>query len=331
MYNLFIVLLSSFLLIVLSSKKFIYFIQKWQAEGQPIRNDGPESHMKKTGTPTMGGLLIIGCIIVSIIIFTIDKIVLPLIFIMITYGYIGFIDDYTKVKKRNTNGIKPNLRLLLEFIIAAIVLYYINPTTTIRIPFINIIFDLGLLYYLLASIVIVGSANATNLTDGLDGLLSGTAIIVLATFFLIIFMISYNIYPIDKLDITMDQDDLYIMMVLYSIVIGVLLGFLWYNANPARIFMGDVGSLAIGGFIGTSAIILKQEILLVIIGGIFVAEALSVIIQVLFYKLCKKRVFLMAPLHHHFEKMDIAENTVVIRFWIVNLLLCALGIWTIFA
>lgn len=330
MHTIFIVLLISFLLTILVGKKFIQFMIKWQGEGQPIRNDGPETHMLKIGTPTMGGLLIICIILICSAIFTISTIILPLLFITVAYGSIGFIDDYAKIKKQNTKGLKAKTRLLLELIIAAIVIWYIDPITIIRIPFIDRILDLGLLYYFFAIIVVVGSANATNLTDGLDGLLSGTAIIALSTFVLIILMILYNIYPITKLDVTLDQNDLYDLIALYSIVIGVLLGFLWYNASPARIFMGDVGSLAIGGLIGITAIILKQEILLIIIGGIFVIEALSVIIQVISYKIRKKRIFLMAPIHHHFEKLNIPENTIVIRFWIISLLLSYLSLWSIF-
>ena len=331
MLSLFWILLLSFFLTTFSGKRFIEVMRKWQRNGQPIRNDGPESHMKKVGTPTMGGLLIIGSITICSLIFNSSKIVLPLLFIMITYGSIGFLDDYAKVKKQTVKGLKAIVRLLMEFIISAIVLWYINPTTTIRLPFVNDILDIGYLYYLLGMVVIVGSANATNLTDGLDGLLVGTSAIVITTFIFIILMIIYNFYPIGKLDIKISQDNIYNLLVFCTIFLGTLLGFLWYNANPARIFIGDIGSLAIGGIIGTIAILLKLEILLVIIGGVFVAEALSVIIQVSFYKLYKKRLFLMAPIHHHFEKMNIMENIVVIRFWIINFLLCTVAIWSIFA
>lgn len=331
MPNLFLVLLVSFLLTTLSGKNFIQIMRRWQGKGQPIRDDGPESHLKKVGTPTMGGLLIIACVMGCSAIFIHSYIVLPLLFVMTTYGCIGFIDDYAKVKKQTVKGLKAKLRLAVEFVVAWVVLWYINPTTTIRIPLINDPLDIGNMYYLLASIAIVGSANATNLTDGLDGLLAGTSAIVLATIVFIIFIVVHNIYPIEKLDVKINQEDLYQLMTFCIIFIGVLLGFLWYNSNPARIFMGDVGSLAIGGCIGTIAVVLKQELLLVVIGGVFVAEALSVIIQVFSYKLYKKRVFRMAPIHHHFEKMNIAENTVVMRFWVVNLLLCVFGIWLILA
>ncbi len=331
MVNLFFILFLSFLFAILSGKKFIQIMRRWQSKGQPIRNDGPESHLKKVGTPTMGGLLIIASVIILAAIFSTSTIVVPLLFIMITYGCIGFMDDYMKIKKQTVKGIKAKLRLVVEFIIAGVALFYINPTTTIRIPLIDNHLDIGYLYYLLASFAIVGCANATNLTDGLDGLLTGTSIIVLATFVFIIFMIENNIYPPERLDIEINSKNMNNLMAFLTIFIGVLLGFLWYNSNPARIFMGDVGSLAIGGVIGTTVVILKQELLLVVIGGIFVAEALSVMIQVFSYKLWKKRVFLMAPIHHHFEKMNTAENTVVIRFWIVNCLLCAFAIWLIFA
>ncbi len=327
--NLFLTVLLSFLVTTFSGKSFIRLMSKWQGKGQPIRDDGPESHLKKVGTPTMGGILIIVLLLGFSSVIPVTEIILPVLFITTTYSCIGFLDDYAKVTKQTVKGLTAKLRLLVEFIIAGIVLYYINPTTTVRIPILSSSLDLGYLYYVLASIIIVGSANATNLTDGLDGLLTGTSLIVLSTLVLIMFMIVNNIVDLRE-SLSIGEQDIYSLMTLCTTLIGILLGFLWYNANPARIFMGDVGSLAIGGFIGTVAVIIKQELLLVVIGGIFVAEALSVIIQVASYKLRKKRVFLMAPIHHHFEKLGIAENTVVMRFIVVNYLLCAFSLWLIF-
>ncbi len=328
MYNFFIVLFTSFTITVLAGKKSIQLLRALQGNGQPIRDDGPETHIKKAGTPTMGGLLIIMCILLCTGIFCeITKILIPIIFVLISYGLIGFLDDYSKVKKQTTKGIKAKLRLLLEFVVAGIVIWYVNPSTNINIPFVQNGLDFGLLYYVLASLVIVGTANSTNLTDGLDGLLSGTVIMVFTCFLASCYMIINHIYPEGKFGMNLDNTEMFDLMAFCYITIGVFLGFLWYNANPAKVFMGDVGSLSIGGVIGTIAIILKQEIYLVIIGGVFVAEALSVIIQVVSYKIRKKRVFLMAPIHHHFEKMGISENTVVMRFWIVNLLLCICGMF----
>jgi phospho-N-acetylmuramoyl-pentapeptide-transferase len=327
MYNLFISLLTSFIITILIGKKSIQLLKNWQGKGQPIRNDGPESHMKKAGTPTMGGILIVASILFYTGIFCkITSTVIPIILVLISYSFIGFLDDYSKVKKQTTKGIKAKLRLLLEFVVAGAVIWYINPSTIINIPFVQNGLELGVLYYILASIIIVGTANSTNLTDGLDGLLSGLVIMVFTSFLVSCYMIVNKIYPEAKYGANLNSAEILNLMVLCCIVIGVFLGFLWYNANPAKIFMGDVGSLGIGGVIGTISIILKQEIYLVIIGGIFVAEALSVMIQVTSYKMRKKRVFLMAPIHHHFEKMGISENTVVMRFWIINLLLCICGI-----
>jgi phospho-N-acetylmuramoyl-pentapeptide-transferase len=327
--SLFLILIVSFLSTILSGKKFIKLMSRWQGKGQPIRDDGPDTHLKKAGTPTMGGILIIGLLLGFSLVIPATEIILPVLFITTTYSCIGFLDDYAKVKKQNVKGIGAKTRLVVEFIIAGVALYYINPTTTVRIPIFNTDIDMGYLYYLFTSIIIVGSANATNLTDGLDGLLAGTSLIVLSTLVFIMFIVVNDIIGL-KQYVSIGIDDIYSLMTLCTTFIGILLGFLWFNSNPARIFMGDVGSLAIGGFIGTTAVILKQELLLVVIGGVFVAEALSVIIQVASYKSRKKRVFLMAPIHHHFEKLGIAENTVVMRFWIVNCILCAFSLWLIF-
>lgn len=316
-------LILSFLITLLIGKESINYLRKFQGAGQPIRNDGPESHLKKIGTPTMGGLLIlVVTTIVTLFLCKFHSVALILLFVMISYGFIGFIDDYRKVKKQTTNGFPAKLRLLLEFVISGIVIYliqtHIHCDTSIRIPFTA--FDIGWLYYPLASIVIVGTANSTNLTDGLDGLLIGMVMMVLSCFLIVCYFCMNGIYEAGRFGF--DIHDMEILMIFCGVLIGVSIGFLWYNANPAMVFMGDVGSLSLGGVIGTIALMLKQEIFLLILGGIFVIEALSVIIQVLSYKIRKKRVFLMAPIHHHFEKLGISENKVVMRFWIVQLLLC---------
>ncbi len=328
MHSLFIILFTSFIITIFFGKKSIQMLKNWQGKGQPIRDDGPETHMKKAGTPTMGGLLIIACVLFCTAVFCqITSTLIPIILVLISYGFIGFLDDYSKVKKQTTKGIKAKLRLLLEFVVAGIVIWYINPSTIINIPFVQHGLELGMLYYVLASIIIVGTANSTNLTDGLDGLLSGAVIMVFTCFVASCYMIINQIYSEGKYGTNLNSAEIFNLMIFCCIIIGVFLGFLWYNANPAKVFMGDVGSLGVGGVIGTISIILKQEIYLVIIGGIFVAEALSVIIQVISYKRRKKRVFLMAPIHHHFEKMGMSENTVVMRFWIINLLLCICGMF----
>lgn len=328
MHYLLIGFLCSFVIILLTMKKSIKWLRGWQGKGQPIRDDGPETHLKKSGTPTMGGIFIIACTTISSLIFcNFTRELIVILFVMLSYGLIGFLDDYSKVKKQTSKGIGVKLRLFLEFAVAGIVLFILKPKTTINIPFLSDAIEIGVFYYILASITIVGSANATNLTDGLDGLLSGTVIMVFTCFLASCYMISNNLYPDGRYGIDLSNWSSHNLMMFCIVMIGVLLGFLWYNVNPAKVFMGDVGSLAIGGIIGTIAVILKQEIYLIVIGGVFVAEALSVIIQVLSYKTRKKRVFLMAPIHHHFEKMGLDENTVVLRFWIVNLILCILGMF----
>lgn len=323
-----IALFCSFIITLLIMNWGIRWLRGWQGKGQPIRDDGPQTHLKKAGTPTMGGILIIVCISVYSLIFcSITKELIIILFVMLSYGLIGFMDDYSKVKKQTSKGIRAKLRLVLEFLVAAVVLFILNPQTIINVPFLVNGLELSAFYYLLASIVIVGTANSTNLTDGLDGLLSGSVIMVFGCFLASCYMIISCIYPEGKYGLGLSNDALINLMMFCIIMIGVLLGFLWYNATPAKVFMGDVGSLAVGGVIGTVAVMLRQEIYLIIIGGIFVAEALSVMIQVFSYKTRKKRVFLMAPIHHHFEKMGLDENTVVVRFWIVNLILCVLGMF----
>lgn len=323
MFDLLIVLVFSFGATLAIGGKAINVLRSLQGRGQPIRDDGPASHFSKVGTPTMGGLIIIGCVLLSTAIFCqYTNAILLLSFVMITYGAIGFMDDYAKVKKQTTNGIKAKLRLAAEFSVAGIVLYCIKGSSTqVTIPFIATPIEFGWLYYILASMAIVGTANSTNLTDGLDGLLIVPTIIIFSTFIGAIYMLNAGIYPKGKFPVNLSSDEIYELIRFCVIFIGVSLGFLWFNSNPASIFMGDVGSLAIGGAIGTLAVILHQEIFLIIGGGVFVAEALSVMIQVGSYRMRKKRVFLMAPIHHHFEKMGLPENKVVARFWIVSLLL----------
>jgi phospho-N-acetylmuramoyl-pentapeptide-transferase len=328
MHYLSVGLFCSFFITILIMNWGIKWLKKWQGKGQPIRDDGPQTHLKKAGTPTMGGIFIITCTsIYSSIFCSITRELIIILFVMLSYGLIGFMDDYSKVKKQTSKGIRAKLRLVLEFVVAAAVLSILNPPTTINVPFLADGIELGAIYYLLASIAIVGTANATNLTDGLDGLLSGSVIMVFACFLVSCYMVVSGMYPEGKYGLGLSNDSIINLMMFCILIIGIFLGFLWYNANPAKVFMGDVGSLSIGGVIGTIAVMLRQEIYLVIIGGIFVAEALSVMIQVLSYKTRKKRVFLMAPIHHHFEKMGLDENTVVVRFWIVNLILCVLGMF----
>lgn len=329
------ILFSSFVLAVFSTGKFTHLLKRLQGKGQPIRNDGPQSHLSKAGTPTMGGIIIISCILVcAVILCDVHDVILPVLFVMITYGLIGFSDDYSKIKKQNTKGIKAKLRLALEFIIAWMAVWYVqmkvNPSTAVNVPFLSKGIELGYAYYVLASVAIVGTANATNLTDGLDGLLTGTVIILFATFSAVIYMISHQIYPGGRFGVLLQPEEMNELLKLCLIFVGVCLGFLWHNTNPAKVFMGDVGSLAIGGAIGTTAVLLRQEIFLIIMGGVFVLEALSVILQVASYKMRKKRIFRMAPIHHHFEQVGMAENTIVVRFWIVHLMLCLFGIYLSF-
>ncbi|MCX7982475.1 MAG: phospho-N-acetylmuramoyl-pentapeptide-transferase [Syntrophales bacterium] len=303
--------------------------------GQPIRDDGPETHFSKEGTPTMGGLLIIFSVVISTLLWanlTVIYIWLAL-FVTISYGLIGFADDYRKLVSQSSRGISGRWRLFWEFCVALFVavVLYLKPgfTSNITIPFFKTVLpDLGWAYIILAVFIIVGAANAVNLTDGLDGLAIGPVTICFATYLLFSYFAG-NIKIASYLQIP------YVagtgeLAVFCGALVGAGLGFLWYNSYPAQVFMGDVGSLALGGALGTLAVMTKQEILLVIVGGLFVVETVSVIFQVGWFKLSGgKRIFRMAPLHHHFELKGWPEPKVIVRFWIISILLAVLAISTL--
>jgi phospho-N-acetylmuramoyl-pentapeptide-transferase len=312
---LFLTFLLCFLLGLMLLNFGLKFLKTLQKNGQPIREDGPISHFNKAGTPTMGGIIFIPLIAILLLMISNGKSeVLLLVVALLAFGAIGFFDDYNKINKNNSKGLSAKMRLFFEILIACILVFCIQDlkgNTSINIPFHTTI-DLGWFYYPLASLAIIGSANATNLTDGLDGLLIGSVVIILTAFLLIMIR---------------DFPSLIEMQLALSVIVGIALSFLWYNAYPAKIFMGDTGSLALGATIGLVAVLLGYELFLVVMGGLYVAEALSVILQVIYYKKTGRRVFLMAPLHHHFEKKGIAEPLLVVRLWIVHLLLVMFGFY----
>jgi phospho-N-acetylmuramoyl-pentapeptide-transferase len=307
-----------------------------QGRGQPIRADGPQTHFKKAGTPTMGGLMILFGVLASVMLWGNLKSVYVWVVLLVTisFGAIGFYDDYLKVTKQSDKGFSGKARLSLEFIIAAIAAYVIMRTgqepfsSSLTFPFIKgMLLDLSWLFIPFAAFVMVGSGNAVNFTDGLDGLAIVPVMVAAASFGFIAYLSGNAIFA-DYLQIHFVPGTGELAVILGA-VIGAGLGFLWFNAPPAAIFMGDTGSLALGGMLGAVAVATKHEIVLAIIGGLFVMEALSVIIQVGWFKLTGKRVFLMAPIHHHFEKKGWTESQVVIRFWIIAIILAMIGLSTL--
>jgi phospho-N-acetylmuramoyl-pentapeptide-transferase len=303
--------------------------------GQYIRDDGPKSHLDKAGTPTMGGTLIILSLTASILLWSdlTNYYVWIVLFVIIGYGTIGFIDDYLMQVKKQSKGLSVLNKLLLQSIVALIAgfLIYVTPdfSTQITIPFFkNIRPDFGWGYIIFSAFVIVGASNAVNLTDGLDGLAIGPVIIAAATYMIFAYVSGHvKIAGYLQLNYVPGAGELAIFC---GAMAGAGLGFLWFNAYPAQIFMGDVGSLSLGAFLGTIAVITKQEILLVLVGGIFVIEALSVIFQVGFFKMTSgKRIFKMAPLHHHFELKGWPEPKVIVRFWIIAIALALLAMSTL--
>lgn len=314
----------------------IDLLRRKQGKGQPIRDDGPETHFAKAGTPTMGGLLILSALLVSTL--TWARLDNPYIWIVLlvtlAFGLIGFADDYAKVTKQNTKGVSSRIRMALGLVIAALATYaaaQFHPDTLtgqLALPFFkNALINLGLFFVPFGMIVIVGAANAVNLTDGLDGLAIMPVMIAGATLGVISYVVG-NFNFADYLGVHFVPGTGEIL-VFTAALFGAGLGFLWYNAPPAAVFMGDTGSLALGGALGAIAVCIKHEIVLAIVGGLFVVEALSVIIQVLYYKRTKKRIFLMAPIHHHFEKRGWSEPQIVIRFWIISLILAMIGLATL--
>ncbi|MES2143548.1 MAG: phospho-N-acetylmuramoyl-pentapeptide-transferase [Pseudomonadota bacterium] len=320
----------------LFGRPLIDLLRRRQGKGQPIRDDGPQSHSVKAGTPTMGGLLILSALMVSTLLWArLDNpYVWIVVLVTLAFGLIGFADDYAKVTRQNTKGVSSRVRFGLGLLIAAMATYAaakFHPpalTNQLAVPFLKeALINLGMFFVPFGMIVIVGAANAVNLTDGLDGLAIMPVMIAAGTLGIIA-------YAVGRVDFTEYLDVNYVpgtseLLIFSAALFGGGLGFLWYNAPPAAVFMGDTGSLALGGALGAMAVSIKHEIVLAIVGGLFVVEALSVIIQVLYFKRTGKRVFLMAPIHHHFEKRGWAEPQIVIRFWIISLILAMIGLATL--
>jgi phospho-N-acetylmuramoyl-pentapeptide-transferase len=318
-------------------RPLIDLLRSRQRHGQPIRDDGPEGHLlTKAGTPTMGGVLILGALVVATLLWA--RLDTPYIWMVLAvtmgFGAIGFADDYAKVTKNNHKGVSGRTRMALGLVIAAAAggwaMWFHPPDLTGQLAFPlfkTALLNMGLVFVPFAMIVIVGAANAVNLTDGLDGLAIMPVMIAASALGVIA-------YAVGRVDFSTYLDVHYVpdtgeLLIFVAGLVGGGLGFLWYNAPPAAVFMGDTGSLALGGALGAIAVATKHEIVLAIVGGLFVVEALSVIIQVAYFKRTGKRVFLMAPIHHHFEKKGWKESQIVIRFWIVSLILALIGLATL--
>ncbi len=328
--------MSSMMIVFLIGGPFIKFIESHKITG-PIRDDGPIDHIiKKVGTPTMGGLLILIGMLFGTLLWAdlTNPYIWVLLMVATSFGLLGAFDDYLKIKHNNSRGISSLLKITFQIIlslIAIILLLKFADNGNIRnlyFPFFkNFTLNLGLFFIPFSLFIIVGSSNAVNLTDGLDGLATVPVILVALSFTLICYVVGNTVFSeYLKIAYIVDVGEASIFC---GSIVGSCLGFLWYNAPPAKIFMGDTGSLSLGGSLGAISIIAKHEIVLGIIGGLFVLETASVIIQVLSFKLTGKRVFMMAPLHHHFEKKGWAESTIVIRFWIISIILALIGLATL--
>ena len=314
----------------------IRWLKSKQGEGQPIRSDGPETHLKKKGTPTMGGLMILIAVIVSTLLWVDLSNAYTWIVLLVTVGFglVGFGDDYLKLTKRNPKGLPGKLKLVAQVgvsLVASVLIVVVTPeplATGLSIPFFKeVLVQMGWLFLPFAVFVMVGASNAVNLTDGLDGLAIVPVMIAAGCFALIAYLVGNSIFAnYLQLHYVPRAGEL---TVFCGALVGASLGFLWFNAPPAMVFMGDTGSLSVGGALGAISVVTKHEIVLAIVGGLFVLETVSVIVQVASFKLTGKRVFRMAPLHHHFEKKGWAEPTVVIRFWIIASVLALVGLSTL--
>ena len=335
-------LATAMIVAVAMGSRFIRWMRARQGKGQPIREDGPEGHLlTKKGTPTMGGFMILAGVLAATLLWGDLTNVYVWVVMMVTggYGALGFVDDYAKVTKQHHAGLKGSQKLIAQFIIAGIAAFLImrfgsappdapDLNTSVAFPFSRQwLFNLGWFYLVFGAVTIAGFSNAVNLTDGLDGLAIVPVMFAAAAFGVIAYLVG-------RFDYTQYLQVHFVpgvgeLAVICGALIGAGTGFLWYNAPPAKIFMGDTGSLAIGGALGTIAVATKHEIVLGIVGGLFVAEALSVMVQIASFKLTGKRVFRMAPIHHHYEKVGWAESTVVIRFWIISAMLALAGLATL--
>ena len=308
---------------------FIRWLRAKQGKGQPIRSDGPQSHLAKRGTPTMGGLLILVSVGISVLLWMDLRNPYVWACLLVTggFGLIGFLDDYDKVKKAHHAGLSAKMRLFLEFAIAGFATWLMvrSSGTHLYVPFVQgALFDIGWFYVAFGAFVIVAFGNAVNLTDGLDGLATMPVIIAAVAFTLIAYLVGNAVYS-QYLGIpnVKGAGDLTVLLLA---IVGAGLAFLWFNAPPAAVFMGDTGSLALGGALGAVAVATHHEFVLVIIGGLFVLEAVSVVVQVFWFKRYGKRIFKMAPIHHHFEHLGWTEPQIVIRFWIISVVLAVIGL-----
>jgi phospho-N-acetylmuramoyl-pentapeptide-transferase len=330
-------LLTALLFVFLFGPSIIRSLRIRQGKGQPIRSDGPERHLlQKQGTPTMGGLMILSGVTVATLLWgnLQNPYVWVVLVVTLVYGAVGLYDDYLKVTRQSVEGSRGRVRLLIETAVALVAAYTIASVGqpplafALAIPFFkNVLIDLGWLFVPFGAFIIVGAGNAVNLTDGLDGLAIVPVMIAAATFGFIAYFVGNALFS-DYLQIHFVQGTGELAVICGALV-GAGLGFLWFNAPPAQIFMGDTGSLALGGALGTIAVATKHELVLAIVGGLFVLEAVSVIVQVASFRLFGKRVFRMAPLHHHYEQKGWAESTVVIRFWIIAVVLALIGLATL--
>jgi phospho-N-acetylmuramoyl-pentapeptide-transferase len=325
-------LMTALLIGMLIGPRFIDLLRVRQGKGQPIREDGPQSHLAKRGTPTMGGLMIIISLLASLMLWMDLRNPFVWACIAVTGGFaiIGFLDDYDKVSKASHKGVSAKVRLLLEFIVAGAASWLIvsQISTNLYVPFFNdVSIPLGPFYYIFAATLIVGFGNAVNLTDGLDGLAIMPVIIAAGTFAIIAYLVGRTDFS-EYLGIPY-VEGAGELAIFCAAIMGAGLAFLWFNAPPAAVFMGDTGSLALGGALGAVAVAAHHEIVLLIVGGLFVVETASVMIQVFWFKRTGKRVFRMAPIHHHFEQLGWSESKVVIRFWIISIILAMAGLATL--
>ncbi|WP_421132213.1 phospho-N-acetylmuramoyl-pentapeptide-transferase [Alteromonas sp. A079] len=327
--------LTALLIAIFIGPKMIRYLQRMQI-GQTVRDDGPESHLSKSGTPTMGGLLILAAIVVSGLLWAdlTNRYVLVTLTVVVAYGIIGFVDDYRKVIRKDAKGLIARWKYFWQSVIALGVAFYLyssatlSAETSLLVPFFKEVFpQLGIFFVIITYFTIVGTSNAVNLTDGLDGLAIVPTILVAGAFAVFAYVTGNANFAsylnIPHIPLTSE------LVIVCTAMVGAGLGFLWFNTYPAQVFMGDVGSLALGGTLGVLAVLVRQEIVLIIMGGVFVIETLSVILQVGSYKLRGQRIFRMAPIHHHYELKGWPEPRVIVRFWIISIILVLVGLATL--
>ena len=327
--------LTALLIAIIIGPKMIRWLQRMQI-GQTVRTDGPESHLSKSGTPTMGGLLILAAIVVSVLLWAdlTNTYVLVTLFVVVTFGIVGFVDDYRKVVRKDSKGLIARWKYFWQSVIALSVAFYLYASaqtmeeTALLVPFFKeVLPQLGILYIAIVYFALVGTSNAVNLTDGLDGLAIVPTILVAGAFAIFAYVTGNANFSgylnIPHIPLTSE------LVIVCTAIVGAGLGFLWFNTYPAMVFMGDVGSLALGGTLGVLAVLVRQEIVLIIMGGVFVMETVSVIMQVGSYKLRGQRIFRMEPIHHHYELKGWPEPRVIVRFWIISLILVLIGLATL--